>query len=87
MDVDPQRAEAGDVDVDAQVELAVLDEVRPADVALHYQLLLLGQLRPALDDLDAGAARRRRLSARGGARTSDITTRRTVKPAGFGSWL
>ena len=61
MDVDPERVEARDVDVDPEVELAVLDEVGPADIPLDDQLLLLGQLGPALDHPDAGAARTRRL--------------------------
>ena len=61
VEVDAQRVDAGDDDVDADVELGAVDEVGPLDVRLHHQGSLARQLLPLVDHVYARPPRRRRL--------------------------
>jgi len=63
VDVDSQRVVAGDVDVDAQVKLARVDEIRRRDVVLNDDGTPLWNLRPLADHSNSDSAGGRRLDA------------------------
>ena len=56
VEVDDERVDAGDQDVDAQVVLGAVDEVGPGDVPLHDHGGVLWYLGPLVHHLDAVAA-------------------------------
>ena len=52
VEVDDEGVDAGDEDVDAEVVLGAVDEVRPRDVPLHDHRRVLRDLRPLVHHLD-----------------------------------
>ena len=60
VDVDLQRVEARDEDVEAQIELGAADQLRPGQVLLHDDRAFPRYLRPTVHHLDPGSSGGRR---------------------------
>ena len=56
VEVQPQGVDAGDQQVQTEVELGLVDQVRPRNVSLNYQRSGVGDLTPLVDHFDALAS-------------------------------
>ena len=53
VEVEPQRVDGGDQEVEPEVEFCLVNQVRPGHVSLYYERTSVGDLTPLVDHFDS----------------------------------